>query len=235
MNYISQKAVVKTKYISRNVMIFGRTYIGYRCIIYPNVIIGLPVRSKILNIDLEKFESIEEFFDNVSEGSTIGDNTIIRSGCIIYERVKIGNNVEFGHNVLVRENVEIGDNCKIGSYVILDSDIKIGNNVVIQSGVYIPKGVVIEDDVFIGPCTVFTNDKYPPSRKLVGSRVCRGSILGAGCVVLPGVRIGEYSVVGAGSIVSRDVPDKCVVYGIPARVVYTYEEYLRKRKIYEMS
>ncbi len=233
--YISTKAKIETKVLPKDVIILGNTYIGNGCIIYPYVIIGLPIRLKILKIieNMKNYNYIEEILDNLSEGCKIGNNVIIRSGCIMYEKVVVGDNVEFGHNVLIRENVRIGHNSKIGSGVVLDSEIEIGNNVVIQSNVYIPKGTIIEDEVFIGPCTVFTNDRYPPSKRLVGPKIRRGAVICAGAIILPGVTVGEYAVVGAGAVVTRDVPPRSVVVGIPARVTYTLEEYLKKKIGYE--
>jgi len=88
--------------------------------------------------------------------------------------------------------------------------------------VFIPTGVTIEDDVFIGPNVTFTNDKYPKSRgdwKLLETRVKRFAAIGAGCTINPGITIGENALIGAGSVVTRDVPDNTVVVGNPARVI----------------
>jgi len=201
-----------------------------------NTIIGMPKRSKIMNImSIEHSENIEELLDNVSSGSRIGSRVIVRPGCVIYEESLIEDQVELGHNVIVRENVKIGRESRIGSGTILDADVVIGSQVSIQSNVYIPRGTVIEDNVFIGPCAVFTNDKYPPSRRITGPRIRKGAVIGAGAIVLPGVEVGENSIVAAGAVVTRDVPPGTVVAGVPARAVYSIEEYLRKREIYESS
>jgi len=237
MSYVSKRATVKTRKISNiSVIILGESYIGEDSLIMSNVVIGMPKRSKIMDImKVEHEGSIEEILDNVSSGSKIGSKVIIRSGCIIYEDSIIEDHVELGHNVIVRENVKIGRESRIGTGTILDADVIIGSQVSIQSNVYIPKGTIIEDNVFIGPCAVFTNDKYPPSRRITGPHIRRGAVIGAGAIILPGVEVGEYSIVAAGAVVTRDVPPRTVVAGVPARPIYSVDEYLRKREIYEST
>jgi acetyltransferase-like isoleucine patch superfamily enzyme len=115
---------------------------------------------------------------------------------------------------------QIGENCNICSHCLIENDVKIGNNVTIKSGVQIWDGIELEDDVFIGANVSFTNDKYPKSHnkdwKLLRTKVCRGASIGAGSTVLPGVIIGENAMVGAGSVVTKDIPAGEVWAGVPA-------------------
>ena len=116
----------------------------------------------------------------------------------------------------------IGKNCKIDSFVYIEEDVKIGNNVKIRTHTFIPSGITIEDDVFIGPGVIFTNDKHPKFTgdwELLKTVVKKGVSIGAGSTILPGVTIGENSSVGAGSVVTKDVPPNVIVVGNPARII----------------
>ena len=137
--------------------------------------------------------------------------------------MKVGDNTKIWHQELSNiQDCEIGDNCKIHSHVWIGDGVKIGNNVKIQAFCFIPSGVIIEDDAFIGPRVTMTNDKYPPandSSAWLETRVCKGASIGAGAVLLPGITIGEGSRIGAGSVVTRDVPPGVVACGNPARIM----------------
>jgi acetyltransferase-like isoleucine patch superfamily enzyme len=131
---------------------------------------------------------------------------------------------EIGEGTVVRDHVnlykcKIGRNCKIESFVYIEEGVTVGSSCKIKPHVYIPTGVIIEDEVFIGPNVTFTNDKYPHVSgdwKLLKTIVCRGASIGAHSVILPGVRVGKNAMVGAGSIVTKDVPDGAVFYSKPA-------------------
>ena len=116
---------------------------------------------------------------------------------------------------------EIGDNCMIGSYVEIQKDAKVGNNVKIQSHSFICSLVKIEDDVFIGHGVMTINDVNPPSRdssKWKPTLIKKGAVIGSNATLMP-VVIGENSIIGAGSVVTKDIPDNCVAVGNPARVI----------------
>ncbi len=145
--------------------------------------------------------------------------------CVISPDVVIGEGTRIGNFVLVREGTSIGAGCTIGSYVDIEGDVSIGSNVSLQSGCYITRGVTIEDDVFCGPRIVTMNDKRMTYRRPVmtfvrnAPRILRAARVGGGSVLLPGVTIGENALVGAGSVVTHDVPDFAIVRGNPAVVV----------------
>lgn len=142
----------------------------------------------------------------------------------------IGENTKIWHNAQTRENVKIGSNCIISKGVYIDKDTKIGNNVKIQNYASLFDFTIIEDGVFIGPYVCITNDKLPraitPNGKLkteddweVNKTIIKkGSSLGAGSIILPGLTIGEYALVGAGSLVTKDVLAHSLMYGSPAEL-----------------
>lgn len=143
----------------------------------------------------------------VDPGADIGEGTQIWHFCHIMEGAKIGKRCKFGQNVFLASGVILGENCKI------------------QNNVSIYDGVVLEDDVFCGPSMVFTNVKTPRSGVLrntsddyLGTHVKKGASIGANATIVCGVTIGRYAFVGAGSVVSRDVPDYALVLGVPAHV-----------------
>ncbi len=122
----------------------------------------------------------------------------------------------------VMKGAVIGLDCNVGDHAFVESDVRIGDRVTVKNGVSIWKGVTLENDVFVGPNAAFTNDRFPVSRcndfKLESTRVCRGAAIGANATVVCGVTIGEYAMVGAGAVVTRNVPPQALVYGNPARV-----------------
>jgi len=148
----------------------------------------------------------------------IGENSLIRSGSIIYSGVRIGRNFKTGHNVLIRENTEVGDNVLMGTNSVVDGNCRIGNNASIQNNAYITAYTIIEDDVFLGPCSVTANDKYMKAgAELKGPIIRKGARIGANSTILPGIVVGERVVVGAGAVVTKDVGSGATVVGNPAR------------------
>lgn len=141
----------------------------------------------------------------------------------IADNVKIGDNTKIWINVQVRENVEIGTDCIISKDVYIDHAVKIGNRVKIQNSVSVYNGVTIEDEVFVGPNVAFTNDYYPraqnPDWEVTPTVIQKGASLGANSTIVCGHTVGEYALVGAGSVVVHDVPPYALVVGNPARVV----------------
>jgi acetyltransferase-like isoleucine patch superfamily enzyme len=199
--------------------VYGKSKIGEGSIIADNVIIGYPSLDELSSIGSMDAADLKDI-----TGTEVGVNCVLRAFGIIYSKTKLANGVKTGHHYLVREESEIGENSLVGSNVIIENKCKIGKDVSIQSGVYIPTYSVIGDQVFLGPNAVLTNDKYigyhdPRKRGLEGVIIEEKSSIGANSTILPGVRIGKQSVIGSGSVVTRDVPPGSVVVGVPGRVV----------------
>ncbi|MFA7244317.1 MAG: acyltransferase [Patescibacteria group bacterium] len=150
----------------------------------------------------------------------------------VSDKAKIGKGTKIWNWCQVRENATIGENCIIGKNAYVDTGAIVGNNVKIQNNASVYDGVTLEDGVFVGPHVCFTNDKIPRAINEDGSLkggaetgdweiskilVKRGASIGANSTILPGVTIGEFAMVGAGSVVTRNVPDYTLVLGNPAR------------------
>jgi UDP-2-acetamido-3-amino-2,3-dideoxy-glucuronate N-acetyltransferase len=146
----------------------------------------------------------------------VHESSYVDEPCSIGPRTKIWH---FSH---IMKNSLIGADCNIGQNVVISPDVVIGNNVKIQNNVSVYTGCILEDDVFCGPSMVFTNVTNPRSHVIRKNEykttlVRKGASLGANCTVVCGTTIGQYAFVGAGSVVTRDVPDYALVYGNPAR------------------
>lgn len=143
----------------------------------------------------------------------------------------IGDNTKIWNLTQVRERATMGKNCILGKNVYIDFGVVIGNNCKIQNNSSIFHGTIIEDGVFIGPHVICTNDKHPRAITLDGQlkkdadwqpgfiRIKYGASVGAGSIILPDVVIGRFALIGAGSVVTKSVPDYALVYGNPARIV----------------
>ncbi|WP_440616738.1 acyltransferase [Cysteiniphilum sp. 6C5] len=137
------------------------------------------------------------------------------------QSLNIGKDTRIWQFVVVMKQALIGENCNICSHCLIENRVSIGNNVTIKSGVQVWDGVTLEDDVFIGPNVTFTNDKKPISKQFLAEYpetvIKKGASLGANSTILPGVIVGEYAMIGAGSVVTKSIPAREVWVGNPAK------------------
>lgn len=145
----------------------------------------------------------------------------VHESSYVDEPCSIGPSTKIWHFSHVMKNCRIGAGCNIGQNVVVSPDVVIGNNVKIQNNVSVYTGCILEDDVFCGPSMVFTNVINPRSHvarkdEYKTTLVRRGASIGANCTVVCGVTIGRYAFIGAGSVVTKDIPDYALVYGNPA-------------------
>lgn len=142
----------------------------------------------------------------------------------IVETENIGANTRIWAFVVVQKNVKIGEDCNLGNGVYVENGVVIGDRVTIKNGISLWEGLKIEDDVFLGPHAVFTNDMIPRSKMHLGNflstEIKKGASVGANSTVLCGITLGKYCLTGAGSVVTKSVPDFAVVAGNPARFKY---------------
>lgn len=151
----------------------------------------------------------------------------VHESSYVDEPASIGKGTKIWHFCHVSAGAEIGEGCNIGQNVFVAGGVRIGNNVKIQNNVSVYAGVTLEDDVFCGPSMVFTNVATPrshvkrndPARDYLPTLVRRGASLGANCTIVCGNTVGAYAFVGAGSVVTKDVPPHAVVVGVPARIL----------------
>jgi acetyltransferase-like isoleucine patch superfamily enzyme len=197
-------------HIDANAVLYGPIKIGRHSYVGPNCVIGFPTT-----------DELNQLRQSHKKPTILGEKCIVRSGTTIYSNVIISNHVSFGHNVSLRENVIIGAGTKVGTNTVVDGSTSIGSRVSIQTGVYICTYSTIEDGVFLGPCCVFTNDKFVSQKpyKLIGPTVRKGASIGANALLFPGVVVGEGAVVGSQAMVNVDVPPRTIFVGVPARKI----------------
>lgn len=133
---------------------------------------------------------------------------------------KIGEGTLVWQNVIILPGATIGRNCNINAFCFIENDVVVGDNITLKCGVYLWDGITLEDDVHIGPNVTFTNDMYPRSKhnfRLERTTVCKGASVGANSTLVPGITIGKYAMIGAGSVVTRNVPNNSLWFGSPAR------------------
>ena len=191
--------------ISPLATIYPNVTFGQNCVIEDYAIVGVPPKGHAPG-ELE---------------TRIGDNAVIRSHTVIYAGNEIGDNFQTGNKANIRESNQVGDDVSIGTLSVIEYSVRIGKSVRIHSQAFIPEFTVLEDECWLGPNVVLTNAKYPNSpdakKQLKGVVVRESAIIAANATILPGVLIGAHALVGAGSVVTKDVPEGVVVVGNPAK------------------
>lgn len=225
MNNISSSAIIMDDVIvGDNVVIEDGVFVDHHCIIRDNVHLkeGVKVGSGCI-----LGEYLADFYDDLNNKKhplVIGKNSLIRSYSIIYGDTVIGDNFQTGHRVTIRENAVIGNNVRIGTLSDIQGYCQIGNYVNMHSNVHIGHKSVIEDYVWIFPYVVLTNDPTPPSEQLCGVTLKEFAVVATGSIILPGVTVGKDALVAASANVTKDVAERTIVGGNPAKVLGNVEK-----------
>ncbi|MGA2320067.1 MAG: DapH/DapD/GlmU-related protein [Solirubrobacteraceae bacterium] len=195
-----------------NVVVHAGTMIGAGCVIEDQVVLGKRPRLAARSMTRREVTPLE-----------LGPRVTICAGAVVLAGARIEAEAIIGDQSFVRERSFVGEGSVIGRGSVVDNDVQVGARVRVQTGVYLTAFTLVEDDVFIGPGATTTNDdtmgRHGPERPLRGATLRRACRVGGGAVLTPGVEIGEEAFVAAGALVTRDVPARAVVIGVPARVL----------------
>jgi len=200
--------------VAETAIVYPGTVLGEGCKILDYAVVGKqPTLSPRSTAKREELPPLE-----------LGAGTIVSTGAVVFAGTTIGERVIVGDQACVRERCAIGDDVVIGRGSLVENDTSVGALTKIQANAYITAYSLLEDNVFIAPCVVTTNDNFmgrtEKRHELVkGPTIRRGARIGGGCVLLPGIEIGEEAFVGAGAVVIRDVPPRALVVGNPARQI----------------
>jgi UDP-2-acetamido-3-amino-2,3-dideoxy-glucuronate N-acetyltransferase len=199
--------------LGANVVIHSGTVVGDNCEIQDGAVLGK--RARLLKRSSAPRED---------PGSLVlEEGAVVCAGAVVYAGARLGRGAIVGDQAQVRERSTVGDGSLVGRGTGVENNVRIGAEVRIQTNCYITTNTIVEDDVFVGPGVVTTNDdtmaRHSDDFKLSGPLLRRACRVGGGVVLTPGVEIGEEAFVASGAVVTRDVPERAVVMGVPARVV----------------
>jgi len=196
-----------------NVTIHDETSIGDGCVIEDGAVVGK--RPRLSRYSTTPRSGLHGAA--IAAGVSIGTHTVVFAGATIESDVVIGD------QCFIRERTRLGMGCVIGRGSVVEPDVSIGARCRIQTNVYLTRATLLEEDVFVGPGALTTNDntmaRHDESYELRGATLRRACRVGAGALLLPGIEVGEEAFVAAGAVVTRDVPARALVIGVPARVV----------------
>jgi acetyltransferase-like isoleucine patch superfamily enzyme len=193
-------------------IIYGNVHIGPNSVIGPHCILGEPAAAYYGNPGYQ------------NAPLEIGGSALIRSGSILYAGSTLGDYLETGHRVTIRESTSAGAHLRIGTNSDVQGYCRIGEYARIHSSVHIGQFSAIGNYVWVFPYTVFTNDPHPPSENVSGVVIHDFAVIGANALLMPGIQVGTSALVGAGSVVYRDVPEGIAVAGNPARRIAQIDE-----------
>jgi acetyltransferase-like isoleucine patch superfamily enzyme len=200
--------------VADTAIVYPGTVLGEGCKILDYAVVGKqPTLSPRSTAKREELPPLE-----------LGAGTVVSTGAVVFAGTTTGERVIVGDQACVRERCTIGDDVVIGRGSLVENDTSVGALTKIQAHAYITAYSLLEDNVFIAPCVITTNDNFmgrtEKRHELVkGPTIRRGARIGGGCVLLPGIEIGEEAFVGAGAVVIRDVPPRALVVGNPARQI----------------
>ncbi len=218
MKFNNNFSISKTANIGLNVKI------GDGTIIYDNAVIG---DNTIIANHCVIGEPLNDYYKNanyINPKTFIGNDSLIRSHTIIYAGSSFGEKFSTGHRVTIRENSILGEQCRVGTLSDIQGNVVFGDHCWLHSSVFIGGNSKIGSYVFIYPSVVFTNDPHPPSNICKGPTVDDFSQIAASSVILPNIKIGKHCLIGASSLVSKDVKDFSLVAGNPARFIKDIRE-----------
>ena len=205
--------------LGARVVIHPGTVLGDGCRLEDRVVLGKPPRLAATSAAAS---------DAPLPPLVVGARVTVGCGAVVFAGSAVADDVFIEDRAYVRERTRVGARTRIGRGAAIDNDVVIGQGVRIGAGAYVTAESVVEDEVSVGPCVVTTNDdtmmRYAGGTALAGPRLCRASRIGGGVVLCPGVVVGEEAVVAAGAVVTRDVPARTVVTGVPARAVRVVDD-----------
>jgi acetyltransferase-like isoleucine patch superfamily enzyme len=200
--------------VADTAIVYPGTVLGEGCKILDYAVVGKqPTLSRRSTAKREELPPLE-----------LGAGTIVSTGAVVFAGTTVGERVIVGDQACVRERCAIGDDVVIGRASLVENDTSVGARTKIQANAYVTAYSLLEEDVFIAPCVVTTNDNFMGRTEkrlelMKGPTIRRGARVGGGCILLPGIEIGEEAFVGAGAVVIRDVPPRALVVGNPARQI----------------
>jgi acetyltransferase-like isoleucine patch superfamily enzyme len=194
------------------VIVHAGSTIGSSCVIEDHAVLGKPPRLARGSSSAGEISRLE-----------LSDRVTVCAGAIVLAGARVGESAIVGDQAFVRERCSVGAGSLIGRGSVVDNDVALGARVRVQTNVYVTAFTLVEDDVFVGPGAITTNDdtmaRHGQETPVRGAKLRRACRVGGGVVLTPGVEIGEEAFVAAGAVVTRDVPARAVVMGVPARVV----------------